>query len=88
MNGCPFLRALRSVDALTAPPVNDIPGKLRQLADRIEAGDEVDVRALLFVLYHNDGTIQTGSFGAALLTAEVRGVYASAADQSASPPRY
>ena len=78
---------LRAVDALSAPAVNDIPGKLRELANGIEDAPS-KLRALLWVKYHEDGTIETGAFGGALLTAEVRGVYASAADQHASPSRY
>lgn len=63
------------------PPLNDIPGRLRLLADQLECGD---VRTALVLTESSDGQIDSFCYGTNPTRNEVIGLYTRAAAQVAA----
>lgn len=46
------------------PDINDIPARLRSVADMIESGEfENDIRAFVWIIVKADGDTETGAIG-------------------------
>lgn len=69
---------VKSGDEQPTPALTDIPGKLRQLADLYESGEEVLPAVFAWVVQHDDGSIGAGNFGGALSKLEFVGLMALA----------